>query len=83
MIIDKSKGLGSVNSGQFVKTFAPGSSEHLAIIKLDQLVAALAGVLHKLDADTGVNDTNYFALWNIAYSASDQLIPSPAQPTSI
>lgn len=62
--------------GKYVKTYAPGSSEQLSIIKIDEIVASynklkvdydalrakFVALLAKLDADTGVADTNYAAL---------------------
>jgi hypothetical protein len=78
---------GSGIAGKFVKTFAPGSSEHLAIKKLDELaiahnalIAKFNALLVKLDADTGVIDVNYESTLEatpLAKSASDELIPSP------
>lgn len=81
-----SQGIG----GKYVKTYAPGSSENLAILKIDELVAAynklqgdyaalrakFVAVLAKLDADTGVTDVNYAATQTPAATASAQVTKS-------
>ena len=73
--------------GKFVKMFSPGSSEHLAIVKLDEVITAFNAMvtqynalLAKLDADTGVVDTDYASAVvgaKVSKTATDQLIPSP------
>ena len=35
------------------------------VTMLDNIVAAIAGINAKLDADTGVEDTNYASTWDI------------------
>lgn len=75
MAQDKSDGI----NGKFVKTFAPGSSEHLAIVKLDELIVKFQALLAKLDADAGVADVNYASTLNVSKTATDQLVPSPAK----
>jgi len=36
------------------------------VSKLDAIVAAIAGINAKLDADTGVADTDYAATWDVS-----------------
>lgn len=72
---------------KYVKTYAPGSSEHLAILKHDEVVAAyndlatkFNALLAKLDSDV-VGGADYVAVIGAASAevkdASDELIPSP------
>lgn len=74
--------------GKFIKTFAPGSSEHLAISKLDQIVLAFNVLITQFNAflthvDTGnvvgIGNTNRatYGGTSITYTASDELIQSP------
>jgi hypothetical protein len=89
--VEEGKGL-QVNQyppyGKFIKTYAPGSSEHLAISKLDQIVLAFnafvaqwEAFLSHADAAAGAplgtsNHATYSAT-AITYTASDELIQSP------
>lgn len=73
MAVTTAKGL----KNEFVKDYSAGSSEHLANVKIDQLIVALNALLTKLDADTGVVGTNYHALIAIAKTMTDQLIKNP------
>ena len=45
----------------YVNTAAANDTTALLLKKMDQLIAAYAALLAKLDADTGVIDTNYVA----------------------
>lgn len=74
-------------NGKYVKTYAPGSSEHLAIKKHDEVVAAynalaakFNALLAKLDADV-VGGADYVTVIGAASAdvktASKELLPSP------
>lgn len=76
-------------NGKYIKTYAPGSSEHLAILKhdeaiakLNELITAFNATLTKLDSDAGVTDTDYnstLAVTGGLNTATEDLIPSPAK----
>lgn len=81
---EKGTGLG----GKFIKTFAPGSSEHLSVKKLDELILAFNALVVHFNAflahvDTGnvvgIGNTNVanFAGSSVSKTASDQLVQSP------
>jgi len=87
-LVENGNGIGKSNS--FVKTFAPGSSEHLAIEKIDQIVIAVNALIaqfnaflaHVDSADVaGVGNSNATTYKSvaIAQTASDQLVQSPPQ----
>lgn len=42
-----------------------GMNQGDLVAMLDSIVAAIAGINAKLDADTGVEDTDYASTWNI------------------
>lgn len=85
-LVETGNGLGK--SDKFVKTFSAGSSEHLAIEKIDQLVMAVNALIVQFNAFlahvdvadvTGIGNANVatFAGVAVAQTASDQLIQSP------
>jgi hypothetical protein len=85
-IQEKGKGLG----GKFIKTWAPGDSQHLAIEKIDEIVLAVNALIAQFNAflahvDTanvaGIGNTNVtnYAGAVIPKTASDVLVPSPSK----
>ncbi len=49
-------------------TAAQGSDLRALIVQFNNLCASVDGIAAKLDADAGVTDTNYAALWTTQYS---------------
>jgi hypothetical protein len=85
--IEKGKGEGA-SPGKFVKDYSPGSSNHLAIAKLDELVLALNSFISQFNAflahvDTGnvagIGNTNAatYSGVKVSQTASDEMIQSP------
>jgi hypothetical protein len=50
------------STGTYQNTIAPKSAEQAMLKKMDELIDALATLTAKLDADTGITDTDYAAL---------------------
>lgn len=85
-LVEKGTGLG----GKFVKSYAAGSSEHLAIEKLDEIVLAVNALIQQFNAFlshvdtanvTGIGNANAatYSGVKVAQTASDALIQSPPQ----
>jgi hypothetical protein len=75
-------------AGKGIKEYAPGSAEHLAIAKLDEVILAINALVTQFNAflahvDTanvaGIGNTNVatYAGVKVSKTASDQLIQSP------
>lgn len=82
--VEKGKG----EAGKFVKDYAPGSAEHLAIAKLDEIILAVNALISQFNAflahvDTGnvvgIGNTNAatYSGVKVPKTASDALIQSP------
>jgi len=51
----------SSSDGKFLLTAPRGSSERLALLKLDEIIASINIIAAKLDSDIGVTDDDYQA----------------------
>ena len=59
---------------KYTRTAPNGSSEDLALKKLDEIIAAIKTIAEKLDNDTGVTSNDFSEIVSAIKNVEDQLI---------
>lgn len=86
--IENGNGLGLPHPGKFIKDYAPGSAEHLAVAKLDEIILAVNALISQFNAflahadaaagaPLGTSNAATYSGVAVPKTASDELIQSP------